>query len=295
MNGVIIVDKPKEYTSHDVVAKVKKILQVQKIGHTGTLDPNATGVLPLLINDATKISKYLVEHDKTYEVILQLGIKTDTLDGEGKILEEQIIDWSNHSEGEIEEVLKSFLGTQKQVPPMYSSIKVKGKKLYEYARKGEKVEVPAREITIYNINLNKINVLEKQIDFTVSCSKGTYIRSLCEEIAKQLHTIGYMKELRRTKVGTFSIDKSVPLQELEQHREDNLWIQNRILTVEQVLSGYPVIKLNTKSIKNCLNGEKIAVNKSNGIYHIKDEMGKYIGTGIVENKKLKRDVILGEK
>ena len=148
MNGVIVVDKPKGYTSHDVVAKVKKILQVRKIGHTGTLDPNATGVLPLLLDNATKVSKYLMEHDKTYEVVLQLGIRTDTLDGEGNIIEEQIVDWNNYSEGEIEVVLKSFLGTRKQTPPMYSAIKVKGKKLYEYARKGQKVEVPVREITI---------------------------------------------------------------------------------------------------------------------------------------------------
>lgn len=292
MNGVIVVDKPKGYTSHDVVAKVKKILQVRKIGHTGTLDPNATGVLPLLLDNATKVSKYLMEHDKTYEVVLQLGIRTDTLDGEGNIIEEQIVDWNNYSEGEIEVVLKSFLGTRKQTPPMYSAIKVKGKKLYEYARKGQKVEVPVREITIYDIALIKADAIEKQITFQVACSKGTYIRSLCEEIAKELNTIGYMKELRRTKVGNFSLENAVSLEELEQHTEDSLWIKEKILTVEQVLKNYATIQLEEKKIHHFLNGVKISVYQPDSVYHIKDEKGKYIGLGIVENQKLKRDVIL---
>lgn len=131
MNGIIIINKPKGYTSHDVVAKVKKILNIKKVGHTGTLDPNATGVLPLLLNEGTKLSKYLIEHDKEYEVTLKLGIKTDTADSEGKKIEEkQVGNLSN-----VDEVLQSFIGEQEQTPPMYSAIKVNGKKLYEYARK----------------------------------------------------------------------------------------------------------------------------------------------------------------
>lgn len=131
MNGIIIINKPKGYTSHDVVSKVKKILNIKKVGHTGTLDPNATGVLPLLLNEGTKLSKYLIEHDKEYEVTLKLGIKTDTADSEGnKIEEKQVSDLSN-----LGEVLQSFIGEQEQTPPMYSAIKVNGKKLYEYARK----------------------------------------------------------------------------------------------------------------------------------------------------------------
>lgn len=292
VNGIIVIDKPKGYTSHDVVAKVKRILQVHKIGHTGTLDPNATGVLPLLLDNATKVSKYLIEHDKTYEVVLQLGIRTDTLDGEGNILEQQIVDWNNYSEGEIEVVLKSFLGTRKQIPPMYSAIKVKGKKLYEYARKGQNVEIPAREITIYDMDLIKVDAIEKQITFQVACSKGTYIRSLCEEIAKQLNTIGYMRELRRTKVGNFSLENAITLEELEQQAEDSLWIKKKILTVEQVLKDYSTIQLEEKRMHHFLNGVKISVCQPDGVYHIKDKKGNYIGLGIVENKKLKRDVIL---
>ncbi len=132
MNGIIIINKPKNYTSHDVVAKVKRILNVKKVGHTGTLDPNATGVLPLLLNNATKLSKYLIEHDKEYEVILKLGIKTDTADGEGNILEERKP--KNLDIQKVKKILKSFIGKQEQLPPMYSAIKVNGKKLYEYAR-----------------------------------------------------------------------------------------------------------------------------------------------------------------
>ena len=134
MNGIIVINKPKEYTSHDVVAKVKKILNVKKVGHTGTLDPNATGVLPLLLNQGTKLSKYLIEHDKEYEVTLKLGIKTDTADGEGKIIEDKEVNWEILNKNIIEDTLKLFIGKQKQIPPMYSAIKVNGKKLYEYAR-----------------------------------------------------------------------------------------------------------------------------------------------------------------
>ena len=179
LNGIIVINKPKNYTSHDVVAKVKKILKLKKVGHTGTLDPNATGVLPLLLNSGTKLSKYLINHDKEYEVTLRLGIKTDTLDSEGKILEERKVDTEALENTEnIKEVLNSFVGKQEQIPPMYSAIKVKGKKLYEYARCGEKVEVQARQIEIYNIELQEVDIEKQEIVFKVECSKGTYIRSL---------------------------------------------------------------------------------------------------------------------
>ena len=154
LNGIIVINKPKDYTSHDVVAKVKKILNVKKVGHTGTLDPNATGVLPLLLNQGTKLSKYLIEHDKEYEVTLKLGIRTDTLDGEGTIIEERQVIWEDLED--IENVLNSFVGKQEQVPPIYSAIKINGKKLYEYAREGKEVEVPSRKIFIKSIKLLNI-------------------------------------------------------------------------------------------------------------------------------------------
>ena len=215
LNGIIVINKPKNYTSHDVVAKVKKLLNIKKVGHTGTLDPNATGVLPLLLNSGTKLSKYLIEHDKEYEVTLKLGIRTDTLDGEGKVLEKKEVDRKMlENTKQIEKVLNSFTGKQTQVPPMYSAIKVKGKKLYEYARRGENVEVQPRQIEIYNIELQKVDIKKQKIEFKVQCSKGTYIRTLCEDIAIKLGTIGYMKELNRTKVGKFGLEEAITIEKL---------------------------------------------------------------------------------
>ena len=170
MDGIIIINKPKNYTSHDIVRKAKKILN-EKVGHTGTLDPNATGVLPLLIGKGTQISKYIINHDKVYEAVLQLGIKTDTADGEGKIIEEKLVPESALEKENIEKVLENLTGEQAQIPPMYSAIKVNGKKLYEYARKGETIEVKPRTINIYKLELIKIDKENKQIEFRIHCSK----------------------------------------------------------------------------------------------------------------------------
>ena len=290
MNGIIIINKEKGYTSHDVVSKVKKILNISKVGHTGTLDPNATGVLPLLLNKGTKLSKYLIEHDKEYEVTLKLGIETDTIDSEGKILKEENISKELLEEENIKNVLKFFLGKQEQIPPMYSAIKVNGKKLYEYARKGEEIEIKPRNIEIYNIELNSINKEEKEIKFKVSCSKGTYIRSLCKDIANKLGTIGYMKDLNRTKVGNFKIEDSITIEELEKNKEEI--IKNNVITMEQLLKSNKKITLNKKQLELFLNGVKITNNNIDDIYNIYTEDSKYIGSGIVQNNKLKRDIIL---
>ena len=204
MDGIILINKEKNCTSHDVVYKIKKVFG-EKVGHTGTLDPNATGILPILIGKGTKMSKYLINHDKIYTVTLKLGEKTDTADSEGNIIEEKTVKVDALKKENIMKVLKRFIGKQEQIPPIYSAIKVNGKKLYEYARSGENVEIKARKIEIYNINLIKIDSENKEIIFEVSCSKGTYIRSLCEDIAKELDTVGYMKELNRTKAGEFEI------------------------------------------------------------------------------------------
>lgn len=157
MQGILIINKPKEFTSQDVVSKVKKILNIKKAGHTGTLDPMATGVLPVLIGNYTKLSKYLIEHDKTYVAKLKLGEKKDTGDIEGKTIENKEVFSSCFEKEKIENVLKTFLGKQKQIPPAYSAIKINGKKLYEYAREGKKIDVPPREIEIYKINLIKMD------------------------------------------------------------------------------------------------------------------------------------------
>lgn len=297
INGIIIINKEKEYTSNDVVRIVKKITKT-KVGHTGTLDPNATGVLPLLLGEGTKVSKYLINHNKEYEAVLQLGKKTETADGEGIVIEEKEVLPQMLKKEFVEETLNSFIGVQNQVPPMYSAIKVNGRKLYDYARSGQTVEVKARRIEIYNIKLIKIDEKEKQIFFRVSCSKGTYIRTLCENIAEKLGTVGYMKELNRTKVGEFKIEDSIKIKELEENiLKHNL---SKIITIEELFKEKEKVELTDNEIKKYLNGVQIPVNeiysKTNNnnneeicrVYY----KNKFIGLGVIKNEKLKRDIVI---
>lgn len=291
MDGIIIINKNKGYTSHDIVYKVKKTFN-EKVGHTGTLDPMAEGVLPILIGKGTLVSKYLINHDKKYIVKLELGIKTDTADSEGKIIEEQPVNTKLLNEENIIKVLKSFIGKQEQIPPIYSAIKVNGKKLYEYARKGQQVEIKARTIEIYDINLTNIDIDKKQIEFEVFCGKGTYIRSLCEDIAKKFETVGYMKELKRIQVGTFKIEDSITINELQEKINDTEFIDKKIISIEKLFSKNNSIKLDNKKVKHFLNGVKITQNYDNGIYKIYNENNEFIGIGCIENKLLKRDIII---
>lgn len=286
MDGIILINKEKDYTSHDVVAIAKKTLG-EKIGHTGTLDPNATGVLPLLIGKATKISKYLVNHDKVYQSVLKLGIKTDTADVTGNVLEEQEVIMPK--EEKIEDVFSSMIGRKKQIPPMYSAIKVNGKKLYEYARKGKSIEIQPREIEIYDLTLNKVDTSVNEITFTVHCSKGTYIRTLCEQIAESLGTIGYMKELNRLQVGEFKIEDSVTIEELKENKES---MKDKIISIEKFLANKEKIVLDVKRKEQFLNGVKLQYHLKNDIYRIYDEQEKFMGLGIIKEEYLKRDVIL---
>lgn len=289
MDGIIIINKGKNYTSNDVVSIVKKITK-SKVGHTGTLDPNATGVLPLLIGNATKVSKYLINHDKEYEVVLQLGIRTETADVEGKVIEQKEVTAEMLNKDNIEEKLQQFIGKQEQIPPIYSAIKVNGKKLYEYARKGQEVELKPRQIKIYSIQLVGINEKEKQISFKVKCSKGTYIRSLCEDISKKLGTVGYMKELNRLQVGEFYIKDAVTISEMKEKIEaGNL---ENIITIEEIFKNNPQIQLEQEQIEPYINGVKINTKKTNGVYRIYKPDGTFIGLGIVENSKLKRDLVI---
>lgn len=286
MNGIIIINKPKGCTSHDIVYKAKRIFN-EKVGHTGTLDPNATGVLPLLIGKGTEISKYLINHDKTYKAILQLGEKKDTADSEGKTIEEQNVTSEMLSEVNVKKVLQSFEGHQEQIPPMYSAIKVNGKKLYEYARKGQTVELKPRKIEIYKMELLNIDIQNKTIEFRVDCSKGTYIRTLCENIAERIGTVGYMKELKRTRVGEFKIEDAITIQELEDSKNK----LEKFITLEKFFENSKNILLDDRKIKLFLNGVKLTCNYENGIYKIYHN-DKFIGTGIVENNLLKRDIII---
>ena len=198
MDGILVINKPKGYTSHDVVNCLRKALNTKKIGHTGTLDPNATGVLPILVGTATKLSKYLIEHDKTYIATVKLGEKTETGDSEGTVIKQDLgILTRKITEGEIKNVLNSFKGKQQQIPPMYSAIKINGKKAYEYARKGQEVKIEPREIEIYDIRFISKDNLE--ITFEVSCSKGTYIRTLCESIAEKLRNSWLHERIKKDK------------------------------------------------------------------------------------------------
>lgn len=284
MDGLIIINKPKSYTSHDIVNVVRKKLNIKKVGHTGTLDPNATGVLPILIGTGTKISKYLVEHEKTYIATLVLGKKTDTGDSEGNIIEEDN-NFVNSNKEKIESVLKSFIGKQNQTPPIYSAIKVDGKKLYEYAREGKSVDIKPREIEISEIALENYNNRD-EIVFKVTCSKGTYIRTLCEDIAKRLGTVGYMKELQRIKVNEFDIKDAITLEDL-----DNVNIKNKIISIESLFINNGKIDLNNRKLELFLNGVQLTHDLNDGVYRIYNN-NNFIGLGIVKDKLLKRDIVI---
>ena len=290
MEGILLINKEKDYTSHDVVAIVKKFLG-EKVGHTGTLDPNATGVLPLLIGKGTKLSKYLIEHDKEYKAVLKLGIKTDSADITGNIIETNNCN-EEFLEGKIKDVLYSLKGKQKQYPPMYSAIKVNGKKLYEYARQNKKIEVEPRNIEIYDILFNNYNKQENEITFTIQCSKGTYIRTICEQIAEKLNTIGCMKDLQRLKVGRFKIENAITIQELKNNINNKNFIKEHLIKFEDIFENKGKIILDNKKMDLFLNGVKLGYKLENDVYRIYNEQDEFIGTGEVKDKFLKRDVIL---
>ena len=288
MDGIIIINKPKGCTSHDIVYKIKKLLN-EKVGHTGTLDPMAEGVLPILIGKGTQLSKYLINHNKKYIVELQLGTKTDTADSEGKIIEEQPVNETLLTQENITKILQTFIGKQEQVPPIYSAIKVNGKKLYEYARKGQKVELKPRQIEIYNIDLIDYSPKEKQIKFEVFCGKGTYIRSLCEDIAAKFGTVGYMKSLKRTQVGDFKIEDSITVEKLNK-------VDTQIISVEKIFEASPSIELDERKLKLFLNGVMLTQKYDNGVYkiysHESNNINQFIGTGTIKDNLLKRDIVL---
>ena len=252
--GIIVIHKEKGFTSHDVVAKLRGILHMKKIGHTGTLDPDATGVLPVALGKGTKLVDLLTDKEKTYEAVLHLGITTDTQDMSGTVLEERPV---SVTEDEVREVLKSFLGEQLQVPPMYSALKVNGKKLYELAREGKTVERKARPVCFYEIEPLEIRL--PLVRFRVTCSKGTYIRTLCNDIGEKLGCGGCMEELLRSKVGSYSLDESHSFAEVEAAVADGT-IQDMIYPVEQVLSGYPALFADSYGDRLLQNGNPLSDN-----------------------------------
>ncbi|MFV0255794.1 MAG: tRNA pseudouridine(55) synthase TruB [Erysipelotrichaceae bacterium] len=262
MNGILLINKPENMTSFDVVAIARKALAIKKIGHTGTLDPNATGVLVLLINKATKILPYIDKVDKTYLVRLKLGYCTDTYDIWGETLQNKAT--TQHTDEEIITVLNSFLGVSKQKPPIYSALKVKGKKLYEYARANQTVEIKERDITIYNIEF--LVYQNDEIEFRVKCSSGTYIRSLCVDIASKLSELACMSSLSREQVGNYTLEDCYSINDLKAANFE-------LISIETALENYQIIEV-TDPV-NIYHGKPLSINTNNDIVMIKN-CGKII-------------------
>lgn len=250
INGLLVVDKEKDMTSRDVVNEVSKIFKTKKVGHTGTLDPIATGVLVLTIGKATKLNELITATEKKYQVEAILGLKTDTLDITGNVLKKEN---TNFTKEEITNTLNSFLGSYNQEVPIYSAVKINGKKLYEYARNKENVTLPKRVVNIKEIVLDDINYIDDQtiIKFTCLVSKGTYIRSLVNDIAIKLNTVGTMKNLRRIKQGEYLIDKSYKLNDI---RNNNY----QIISIKEALKDYFTVKVDEKLKFKVINGQKLA-------------------------------------
>ncbi|MEG1287053.1 MAG: tRNA pseudouridine(55) synthase TruB [Clostridium sp.] len=290
MNGVINVFKNKGMTSFDVVRIIKKIANTGKVGHTGTLDPEATGVLPICIGRATKIIDYIMNSEKVYVVEFKLGIKTTTYDLEGDITSEA--DPSHLSYEEILNAINEFKGDYLQVPPMYSALKQNGVRLYTLARQGIEVEREGRPISIYNIE--DIEIKNPNVKMTVTCSKGTYIRSLCYDIGELLNVGGTMTDLRRSKTSVFEESKSVNIEDLTPEN-----IENYIISIEKALEMYSRITVNNSYTKLLINGVKLADNRFtqdiviiDKLYRVYDENGVFIGLGKKDDKGFKIQKLL---
>lgn len=284
-NGILNIDKPQGITSHDVVDVIRKIFPNMKVGHTGTLDPIATGVLPICIGKATKLSDELLSENKKYYVKMLLGVETDTYDITGKIVFANTLDYDDIY---IKERIKRFIGKQMQIPPKYSAIKVNGKKAYEYARKDEKIELRPREIEIFDIDDIKVNLRKRQVSFVVSCTKGTYVRSLVHDIGIKLGCGATMIELRRLKTGNFDIEDSIGLYEFLKF--DYLEMLDKIISIEDLYKDSKKINLNDKEYDKFLNGMEIKTEISEGIVRVYQNL-RYKGLGKVKNNILKRFVI----
>lgn len=275
MDGILLINKPSGYTSHDIVNVLRKSLHTKKVGHCGTLDPDATGVLVICVNKATKVLQFLTADTKEYVATLSIGKATDTYDASGTIIEEK--EYQEIGKEKIIEIIHSFLGTQKQVPPMYSAVKIGGKKLYEYARAGETIVVEPRKVIIKKIEV--LSIIDNEVTFKVLCSKGTYIRSLCVDIAKKLGYPGHMSSLVRTASGQFMLDKCYTLEEVEQG-------DFSMLSIDDALATYPKLCVENENI--VFHGKKIE-SMSNELTVICNKEGKALamygpdGTGYLKN------------
>jgi tRNA pseudouridine55 synthase len=276
MNGILNVLKPPGMTSFDVVGYLRKLLKIKKIGHTGTLDPGAVGVLPICIGTATKAIEYIIEKDKVYRAELTLGVSTDTQDSSGKIIETREV---LASSDEIRQAVKEFEGKILQLPPMYSAIKVEGKKLYELARNGITVEREPRKIEIYSIDIISIKD-NRVVLMDVHCSKGTYIRTLCADIGDRLGCGGHMSFLIRSRAGSFDISNALTLEEIYEMVSNNS-LKCKLERVDKVFDGYEALVLDAAKEKRFLNGVPIEINntKKVKILRVYNQAGSFLGIG----------------
>ena len=281
MDGIINVYKEKGFTSHDVVAKLRGILHIKKIGHTGTLDPDAVGVLPVCIGKGTKLCDMITDTDKTYEAVMLLGISTDTQDISGNVLSKKDV---AVDEKTLIETIDSFVGEYKQIPPMYSAIKVNGRKLYQLAREGIEIETSPRDVYIHSIHINDMNLQddEPSVTMTVSCSKGTYIRTLCHDIGEKLGCGACMKSLSRTRVGRFYIDDSYTINQIAAlNLKGEL---SSIVTPVDSMFDYPEIRIKREYDKLLYNGNQLPLSAGKALdgntddkVRIYNESGEFIG------------------
>lgn len=294
MNGVINIYKNTGMTSFDVVAMVRRVAKMKKVGHTGTLDPAASGVLPVCLGKATKIIDYIMENKKVYRVNLKLGMVTDTYDLEGEVLREE--DASHITKDEILNCINSFVGTIDQVPPMYSALKQNGVRLYELARQGIEVHREARKITIYSIENIKIESNDN-IQMDVCCSKGTYIRSLCYDIGEKLNVGATMTALERIQNGTFTKEEAINIEGLTEEL-----LEKHIISIEKALDSFEKITVNEKFGKLLRNGVKVFDNRMyseevefNKLYRVYEDNGVFLGLGKRDEKGFKLEKLLIEE
>ena len=273
MDGIVIVDKPRDWTSQDVTARLRRVFGTRRIGHGGTLDPMATGVLPVFVGRATRGVEFFEHAEKTYETVLRLGLTTDTEDITGTVLTEATVSVTNE---QVEGALDAFRGEIMQVPPMYSALKVNGQKLCDLARKGKTVERQPRPITIYELQLLERG--ENTLRLRVRCSKGTYIRTLCKDIGEALGCGGCMESLRRVSAGEYTIAEAVPLQELLDTVEPETYLRG----VDTIFRNYPAVTLTANQEKRCRNGNTFSVKLPEGTYRAYSQSGEFLMLAKVE-------------
>jgi len=267
MNGIVIVDKPQGWTSQDVVSKLRGVFKTKRIGHGGTLDPMATGVLPVFVGRATRGVEFFEHAEKTYETVLQLGVTTDTEDTTGTVLEEKPV---AVTEEQLLAVLEQFRGEIDQIPPMYSALKVNGQKLYDLARQGKQVERKSRRITIFQLECLSFD--GNTVKLLVHCSKGTYIRTLCKDIGQALGCGGCMAALRRVKAGEYAIEHAVSLQTLVEAENPESYLAD----VDSLFAGYEKVVLTANQEKRCRNGNSFSVQLPQGTYRAYSASGEFL-------------------